>query len=272
LRYDVDEPVVQRWQKRLERINEVNSQFSITYQPFDEWTKQFSGERRLRPVHAVIFSGDFQHHGRIYSIGRHGHQGLPKVERHTIRFDGETSVELDFAAFHVRMLYHLQGLDCQGDPYALWDRTTPPMRLLAKKLINTLINAKSPEAAVSACNQCTNSRHEDGQPKHGKDWRDARDLYAAKREAGLEFSAILPLARARHQKIAHRFGPGTGLKLMNLDGQLALAILSHFARRGVPCLSVHDSFIVPAHVQAELKAVMLGRYQKELGFLPVVHG
>ena len=43
---------------------------------------------------------------------------------------------------------------------------------------------------------------------------------------------------------------------MNIDGQIAEIVLRWFIRKGIPVLSVHDSFIVPYTHVAELKRVM----------------
>ncbi len=51
---------------------------------------------------------------------------------------------------------------------------------------------------------------------------------------------------------------------------LALDVLSHFAKRGIPCLGVHDSFIVPAVHKSELWQVMTDCHRERIGFLPVI--
>ena len=57
---------------------------------------------------------------------------------------------------------------------------------------------------------------------------------------------------------------------MRMDSSIAIDILYHFAKRGCPCLSVHDSFIVPTSEEQELKRVMHRFYYARTGFLPVV--
>lgn len=139
--FDRDAPTPAYYQKRLERINESNSLYEITYRKFDRWDDSFTARRRLRPVHYARFTNDFDHHGRLYT-DRYGHQSLSKSERSTIWFDGRQSVELDFSGMHPRLLYHLEGIDFRGDPYKLWgDATTPQQRRMVKVLFNALINA-----------------------------------------------------------------------------------------------------------------------------------
>jgi len=63
------------------------------------------------------------------------------------------------------------------------------------------------------------------------------------------FAALLPLVRRRHTNIAHCFGSDMGVRLMRLDSQIALDVLYHFARRGVPCLGIEPA----ANVAASLR-------------------
>jgi hypothetical protein len=175
--FDPGHPVAAEFRRKLELINDVNAQWEITYTPWDDLASRYRPRRRLRPVHIAKFNDpDFATGGRLYTE-RYGHQALQKIERVTIQFAGEPSVELDYGGLHVRMLYHQQHLPCRGDPYALWgDATTPQLRLLAKTTVNALINAKSPKAAVSACNKAMCATTNGGIKKRGKALRDARQL------------------------------------------------------------------------------------------------
>ena len=60
------------------------------------------------------------------------------------------------------------------------------------------------------------------------------------------------------------------LRLMTIDGAIALDVLSHFAERAIPCLGVHDSFVVPRHSEAELREMMLRVYREKFAYFPVV--
>jgi hypothetical protein len=224
-------------ERRLQLVNQVNSQFTITFVPQETVSGQRT--RQLRPIHFAIFTGDFNHHGRLYTRG-YGHQSLRKSERATIRFGKKPSVELDFSGLHSRMLYHLEKIDYRGDPYALWGKdTTQSQRLMAKKLINVAINATSKTAAVSRCNNDMNP-YKDSEKrikKSGKELEHALELKRTVSESGLTFSQVYALVEARHCRITKYFGSDMGLTLMRLDSAIALDVLHHFARQGIPCLS-----------------------------------
>src|SRR5262249_50602394 len=154
---------------------------------------------------------------------------------------------------------HLEGLRFDDDPYALWGRrTTEPQRVMAKLLVKAMINAASPAAAISACNLATSiftrERDEEGRPvrKRGKELEDARRLLRARDETKLSFKRMYLLVLERHERISRHFGRDMGMTLMRHDSAIALDVLHHFASKCVPCLGVHDSFIVPEGFEEEL--------------------
>lgn len=61
---------------------------------------------------------------------------------------------------------------------------------------------------------------------------------------------------------------GVGLKLQNTDAQIAERVLLHFAKMQVPCLCVHDSFIVMFHYQDELRKAMTVAFNEVVGVEP----
>jgi hypothetical protein len=275
--FNSEHPTAKDVQRRLELVNEENGRHAIICVLQDTWGMNRSPLERtkqLRPVHYAIFTGDLDHHGRLYT-GEYGHQSLRKSERETIRFDGQASVEVDYRGMHCLMLYHLEGIDYLPDPYALWGKgTTGPQRLMAKKLINAAINAGTKDGAISACNfaMCTCEKDDEGRKvrKHGKELEDAFRLQQTADKTGLKFSQIYPLALEQHRRIRRYFGCDMGLTLMRHDSAIALDILHHFATRHIPCLGVHDSFIVPERYEADLRRAMMRYYKQRLGFLPIL--
>ena len=60
------------------------------------------------------------------------------------------------------------------------------------------------------------------------------------------------------------FGTGIGLRLQYLDAKICTRIQRHFRNLKVPCLSIHDSFIVPNVAAAELNTTMKREMRAEL--------
>jgi hypothetical protein len=277
LPFDPKHPTAVMYQSKLEKVNALVREHEIDYRPKSRWNGEYTKHVPLFPILVARFTESFDLHGRLYTDGPAGHQGLTKDERRTIRFDGHPSVELDYGSFHCRMLYHLKGIDHPRDPYALWEETTEPMRLLAKVAINTLINADSPASAVSSCNNAMNHHTEpkdkEGPRKRktGKKLDDARHLYDAYKATGLKFDDVIDLAMRRHPRIADQFGKDMGIRLMRIDSEIALNVAFRLSRRCIPCLPVHDSFIVPKAHTTLLKRLMISEYRKQVGeHTPVV--
>jgi hypothetical protein len=272
LDFDPTHHVPTATQAKLEQINAVNAGFVITCLQPDPWIRNALAIRQLNPVHVARFTDNWDLHGRLYTRD-FGHQSIRRIERATIRFNGEPCVELDFGGLHTRMLYHRRGLEAPADPYAYWASTTKPQREIAKLVTNATINAKSFKGAVAACHSRLNKWDVVGKrPKYGKALDDARVLQRAVSTTGLQFGDVQKLAVERHKPIVDDFGCDMGLRLMRHDSQIALNVLYHFADRGIPCLGVHDSFIVPESHAHELRAVMQACYRDEMNdFDPVIH-
>lgn len=267
-------------QERLELINKVNSLYTITHRKWLKTDRIILRKRyQLRPVHYARFTERWDWHGRIYT-GKYGHQNLRKIERQTIKFSDNKSVEKDYGSFHTRMLFHLRSLKCEKDPYLLWGKkTTPEHRKLAKKLINTAINAESKRSAVSACNNAMNTCDDVIDKKTGKRKRvrktgkvleDALDLYDAYKKVGMKFDEIYDLAVERLKPIAHHFGSDAGMWLMSIDSQIAIDIMYELAKQMIPCLCCHDSFIVPREHSQLLSELMNKWYFLRFNNYPVI--
>ena len=65
--------------------------------------------------------------------------------------------------------------------------------------------------------------------------------------------------------ISHYLCADKGVELMALDGQVTTEIIKHFTDRGVPILTVHDSYIVESAYEQELMDVMQSVTRKLVG-------
>ncbi|MCH8047382.1 MAG: hypothetical protein IID44_27085 [Planctomycetes bacterium] len=276
LPFDPSIHIARDTQERLELINQVNSRYEITHEHYSEWDADFTERRRLRPVHRAIFTDRWEWHGRLYT-GRYGHQSLRKIERRTIEFNGCPSSELDFGGMHPRLLYHLREIDYRDDPYKLWgDDTTEAQRRLVKTLVNAAINATTRRQAIQASkfqmSRFTKERDSKGKRRYktGKKLDDAITLHQAYRETDMTFGGIYDRAVRRHPRIADYFGSDAGMWLMRIDSSIAMDVMYHFAKRCIPCLSCHDSFIVPRQHEQDLREVMNRWYSLRFTYFPVI--
>lgn len=102
--------------------------------------------RRFSPQTRAVFSnGSFEHGGRLYSAVQEGMgnwQSMPQAQRKTILIDNRPTVELDFDAFHITMLYAVEGLQLALKPYDPYATVAPKaMRPIVKKLLLAVLNA-----------------------------------------------------------------------------------------------------------------------------------
>lgn len=204
-------------------------------------------------LYRVFNNGRWDHGGRFYGGWW---QQLPKAHRKRLLIDGEETVELDFKTLHPRLCYHLKGqpLPREVDPYLIPGFTGPGLRDLVKVAFNQLLNLTSPGCprAPAGARQVL---------PRGKRYRDL----------------IAELER-QHDPIADRFRRGEGLHLQRIDSDIAERVTDYLHHRGICCLPVHDSFIVPRSAEFILGQTMALAYRGALSHhsdvrvLPVITG
>jgi hypothetical protein len=97
-----------------------------------------------------------------------------------------------------------------------------------KKLMLMAINAKNDKAAFAAFRSDRNSKKD----KLGVSLTDER------------LAHLLTSIRQKHPLIADDLGSDAGISLMNDDSNITEHVISRFTERGIPVLTVHDSYIV----------------------------
>ena len=188
----------------------------------------------LRRIQLVrIFSrGSLNKGGRFY---RGWWQGIPSKYRPHIRINGKKTVEVDYSAMHLRMLYARAGIDypADKDPYDLglddWKGKQDPRRKIIKVIINAMLN------------------DEDGIFKLNKSQQNT---------LGLDNKGFSDVLRKAHPKLAEHIAAGIGLELQKLDSDIAEEVMLRLTREGIPCLPVHDSFIVSAGFELALREML----------------
>lgn len=184
-----------------------------------------------------IFNENMNRGGRLYGLGA-SWQNIPAKERPRISIDGEPVVELDYSTLHPSLLYAEVGQAPPHDCYAIGNWPRP----LVKKALLVLINASNLHQVrryIAHCDEMAALGPADEQ--------DA--LHTASRVIG-DIKAV-------HRPIAKFFHDDTGARLMRVDSDLAVAVMSKLLRQGILALPVHDSFLVPARHADALEDAML---------------
>ncbi|MEP6828436.1 MAG: hypothetical protein ABJA10_10220, partial [Aestuariivirga sp.] len=164
----------------------------------------------------------FNLHGRLYA-GQVGGwlQNLHKEQRHLIRINGESVVDLDFSNMHMRLAYREA-------------RCTPPdgVDLYAIKGLEAY------RPALKICISAMISRIGGLKKLPSK----ARELLP-KQWTG---QSIAQAIREHHAPIAHLFGQDKGMQYMWQDSEILMEVLTRLMHLGIPALPMHDGIMVQA--------------------------
>lgn len=258
----------ERWRDEMEGLNRYLGQQEICHRLSFEQEQQWVAQKNARPGRGGMplyrpemfrtelyrsFSATFEQGGRLYGGWW---MECPKWVRPYITINGRKTVELDFSAYHPRMLYHQRLIEYLDDPYVLepvaaYERENglpeEHYRDTLKQLFNAIINAE-------------------------RGSRPANIIYAYELSHPPIFAArdLRVMLEKKHHRIQDAFCTGVGLRLQRLDSDIALDILNRLMVKGIPALPVHDSFIVTEDHEEALREAMVGAYKQVFNFDPIV--
>ena len=166
-----------------------------------------------------IFNENFRRGGRWYGPWW---QTVPSRVRTGIYLNGEPTCELDIRACHMRLLCAAAGIELgDADPY----NGLGLPRQEVKLAINVMLNAPSWRSARAALLEQLCGRHG--------------------ASAGTYFDSIRATIERCFPALNGYWNSGFGVVLQNIDSEICARVQRRLREERVPCLSVHDSFIVP---------------------------
>jgi hypothetical protein len=233
-------------------------------------------------VYRVFNNGSWKQGGRFYGGFW---QGIPSEYRKYIRIDGFPTVEVDYATHHPVLLYARKGINYwkeygpDNDPYNLREQFIEIFKwrgyevtvggavksfrggaeLLAlergiiKKLMLCMVNCKSDQQAIKAT-------ADDLRKEAGGQWN---HYYHSLTNEVME--PYVKAIRMRHKPIRQYLSQGKSLELQFLDSQITEELVDHFTRRGIPILTVHDSYIIPEEFVRDLRRQMSKLWNRHSG-------
>ena len=190
----------------------------------------------------VFNNASFACGGRIYGPA---HQDVSGEVRKHIFINNQPTVELDYSGLHIRMLYHMEGIDYRKECYVMEKGVDDDMRDKFKIVSLIGVNATNRKSAIGAV-------------KYHIDCSE----YPAKK--------LLSDFEQYHAPIKKYFYSGVGLKLQNMDSHIMMNVLISLLEKGCPCLGVHDSVIVPVWASELAKNTMMQAYLKYFSFEAVI--
>lgn len=271
---DTDE--TNQMREKLTRYNELISQTFIDIPTLEIPFIEIGGTTANRIyvnqldkfTRRVFNRSSFQFGGRFYGGWW---QRCPKPWRAEIFLNDHAVSEIDYSGLHIVLLYAREGIDYWSqptinepadrnpftrtsnipDPYVIptpdFITNTNSLRAICKNLMLVSINAVNDQAAFGAFRA------------------EAATGSAEKKFTNKQLACILDALRAKHEPIAHMMAKDAGIELMNLDSQIAEQVVEHFTEQEIPVLVVHDSFLVPFGLEAELDQAMRRAFETLTG-------
>ncbi|XOF35305.1 MAG: hypothetical protein ACL93V_08485 [Candidatus Electrothrix sp. YB6] len=247
-----------RIRKKLQRINQVNHSHHIVI-------KKNKSELPCCTKLCVVYSPTLKRGGRLYaSRNNHSYQNCSKEERACIFIDNEPTVEPDYSAFHPHMLYAEKGIQYEGKPYDLSEELPEfrddyketekeerkkMQRKLSKRAVFIAINAKN-DNLISTLSKYVLKNNI------------SLCIYSKKNYRKGLYGRVIEAVKKKHSLISESFNTDAGAQLQNKDGKMALYICDYFAKKDIPILPVHDSFIVAKKHESLLRKIMEATYKK----------
>jgi hypothetical protein len=189
----------------------------------------------LSNIYCRIFNESFEYGGRFYRADVLAIKNKDDSARLDITMDGSAVCEVDFSNLHFRIAAALEDLDSEDIPLDVYsgildDETNKVDRGIVKLAVNMMFNCHNEEKARGAIQKEINLL--------SKEDRSVYTLGNAK--------SVMALIYRAYPSFTHLFCEESsfGRVLQNADSHLASDILGVMLKKNIPCLPVHDSFVV----------------------------
>ena len=207
----------------------------------------------LTNIYCRIFNENFDLGGRYYRADVLTIKNRGTNDRLKITIDGESVCEVDYSNLHFRIAAAQMGIPndmIPEDVYSelLEDSSNKVERQIIKYAVNILFNCNKESSAIGAIQKEINFM--------SKEDKEQYTLGNAK--------SVISLIRDSYPEFAYLFcnEEGFGLYLQNADSHLATTVIEEMVGRGIVCLPIHDSFVVPLKHLNLLCEVMADSFRK----------
>jgi hypothetical protein len=197
-------------------------------------------------LHRVFNRKSFKKGGRAYGAL---HQNMPKHLRPLMYINGERTTEIDFSGYHILMLYHMEGIDYQEDPYRVCGGDEN-LREAYKIVGLVAINAGDEKEAADAIR--------DELEKKGIPLPEVKN----------PVKSLVRAFKNAHEPIQKYLLSDVGVMLQNTDSHIMNTILMRLMDKGILGLSVYDSVVVAEQYKDVLHQIMAEAYEEVIDFSP----
>lgn len=215
--------------------------------------------------------------GRFYTWA----QSIRKHERATLRFNQSESIELDYSAMHIGLLYSFEGLQVEhGTEYTVPNYSRDFIKGALLRLLNCKTEKTFLDIVRRSASQQEQERYEamrqrriSALAKWKKTKRGQRPESAPKAftpipdtPADVNPKHLLEALKMKHKPVAHHFcTEHLGTRLQYLDSEIMMTVIQTLTTLGIPCIPVHDSVVVPKRDRQTVIEVMHYAYEEETG-------
>ncbi len=229
LRDEDKNPVIFRTTERTKKLEDVVRKLNTLN---DICTIRNGKGEALNNFYCRVFNIDFSRGGRFYrsDVLRIKNDESDRLD---ITINGNSVVEVDYGNLHFRIAAAREGIDLEtvgSDVYSAMleeEDMTPSNRKIVKLAVNIMFNSLNKKKAQGAIQSEINQRK-------------AEDYTLGKA------SQVMMLIEKAYPQFKDLFcmGDGFGSALQYHDSELAADVLSVMIEKNIPCLPVHDSFII----------------------------
>jgi hypothetical protein len=203
-------------------------------------------------IRRIYNDAKFKSGGRYYGGW---YQGLNSTWRNKITIERMPTIEVDFSANGINILYAKEGLsiieddayDVSTEGYKHKKYTKEQLRPLLKLMLLIMINAKNYKQAFEAMRGDMNDTSKQ-LPRLDK----------------TEQGYLMKVFEQKHKAIKKYFYSGFGANLYLYDSTVAEGVINHFTAKDIAVLCIHDSFIINLKYLDELKKVMQDCFKKTM--------
>jgi hypothetical protein len=210
----------------------------------DREFKKFTIQRKFISHKATSNNMEFAFGGRMPGPWIN----LSSELRKNITINGESTVELDRNASHLNAMYQVitgAPYPHKDDPYKVAVDGVEVPRHIAKNFSSFMQGSKSPKgAAHSVINHYKREALEVKSPKN-KDIKQYEEYVEFKKN--IKPTDIAKAILEKHPKVASHYNKGKpcGDLISCWESDIVFEVIMELTKRGIPCLTVYDSFIVP---------------------------
>lgn len=239
-----DNELTNSMRRNLERINsgleKAHIILDITDKQYHElatilnerWneTEKISVDFSKKRLHRIFNNSTFDNGGRFYGAWW---VNLPKEYRKYIRINYKDTIEVDYSAHHIRMLYAEKDIELSAtnDPYKI-DGVD---REVAKQAMLLILNNPDKTKAINTM-----------------------------RSQGIKNAKLVcEKLEEKHYRIKDKFYQVEANVLMNKDSKIAEKVMLRMLDIGLEVLPIHDSFIVSRKYEELLTTIMEEEFFKE---------